>query len=47
MTGLAGTQVLHLDYHPLNVLIESGQVTAILDWRMSGWATRAPIWPAR
>ncbi|AWN22131.1 hypothetical protein DKM44_01820 [Deinococcus irradiatisoli] len=32
MTGLAGTQVLHLDYHPLNVLIESGEVTAILDW---------------
>ena len=31
-TGLAGTQVLHLDYHPLNVLIGSGQVTAILDW---------------
>jgi aminoglycoside phosphotransferase (APT) family kinase protein len=34
---LAGLQrrpavLLHLDYHPLNVLIENGQVSAILDW---------------
>jgi hypothetical protein len=24
--------LLHLDYHPLNVLTENGKVTAVLDW---------------
>jgi aminoglycoside phosphotransferase (APT) family kinase protein len=24
--------LLHLDYHPLNVLVEDGRVTAVLDW---------------
>ena len=24
--------LLHLDYHPLNVLVEGGRVTAVLDW---------------
>ncbi len=24
--------LVHLDYHPLNVLVEGGQVTAVLDW---------------
>jgi aminoglycoside phosphotransferase (APT) family kinase protein len=26
------TRLLHLDYHPLNVLVANGKVTAILDW---------------
>jgi len=25
-------RLLHLDYHPLNVLIQHGQVSAVLDW---------------
>jgi hypothetical protein len=28
--------LLHLDYHPLNVLIANGKVTAILDWANAG-----------
>lgn len=27
-----GSQLLHLDYHPLNVLMDAATVTAILDW---------------
>jgi aminoglycoside phosphotransferase (APT) family kinase protein len=29
---LLGDRLLHLDYHVLNVLVEAGQVTAVLDW---------------
>ncbi|MGO9061898.1 MAG: phosphotransferase family protein [Candidatus Binataceae bacterium] len=29
--GGAGT-VLHLDYHPLNVLVKGGRVTGVIDW---------------
>jgi aminoglycoside phosphotransferase (APT) family kinase protein len=29
---LLADRLLHLDYHPLNVLFEAGQVTAVLDW---------------
>jgi aminoglycoside phosphotransferase (APT) family kinase protein len=25
-------RLLHLDYHPLNVLVQDGRVTAVLDW---------------
>jgi aminoglycoside phosphotransferase (APT) family kinase protein len=28
--------LLHLDYHPLNILIANGKVTAILDWANAG-----------
>ncbi len=27
-----GCSVLHLDYHPLNVLVQDAQVAAVLDW---------------
>jgi len=26
------TSVLHLDYHPLNVMVDRGRVTGVLDW---------------
>jgi aminoglycoside phosphotransferase (APT) family kinase protein len=28
----ASTSLLHLDYHPLNVMVQGGQVTGVLDW---------------
>ena len=28
----AGDRLLHLDLHPLNVLVDGGRVTAVLDW---------------
>jgi aminoglycoside phosphotransferase len=29
---VAGTALLHLDYHPLNVLTDGERITAVLDW---------------
>lgn len=28
----AGTSLLHGDFHPLNVLVDSGQVSGVIDW---------------
>lgn len=40
--------LLHLDYHPLNVMVAGTRVTGVLDWtRMRRRAIRAPTWPAR
>ena len=30
--GPRGDALLHLDYHPLNVLAHGGRITAVLDW---------------
>jgi aminoglycoside phosphotransferase (APT) family kinase protein len=43
---LAGkeTALLHLDYHPLNVLTDGAQITAVLDWANArGGAPRADV----
>ena len=29
---LAAPSLLHMDYHPLNVMVDGGQVTGVLDW---------------
>ncbi len=30
--GTSGAALLHLDYHPLNVLIDGDEVSAVIDW---------------
>jgi aminoglycoside phosphotransferase (APT) family kinase protein len=36
--------ILHLDYHPLNVLVEDGRVSAVLDWtNVNGGDRRADL----
>lgn len=30
--GLARDQLIHLDYHPINVLTDGRRITAVLDW---------------
>lgn len=32
LTGGDTNRLLHLDYHPLNVMVEKGKITAVLDW---------------
>jgi aminoglycoside phosphotransferase (APT) family kinase protein len=32
----ARPRLLHLDYHPLNVLVESGRISAVIDWANAG-----------
>ena len=31
--------LLHLDYHPLNVLVEQGKIASVLDWTNSEWGS--------
>jgi aminoglycoside phosphotransferase (APT) family kinase protein len=31
------TSLLHLDYHPLNTLVEGGKIAGIIDWTNSAW----------
>ena len=30
--AMAAPSLLHMDYHPLNVMVDSGRVTGVLDW---------------
>jgi hypothetical protein len=30
--NMAAPSLLHMDYHPLNVMVDGGQVTGVLDW---------------
>jgi aminoglycoside phosphotransferase (APT) family kinase protein len=32
----ARPRLLHLDYHPLNVLVEGGRISAVIDWANAG-----------
>lgn len=35
-TNLRSKALLHFDYHPRNVLVEAGEVSAVLDWTNAG-----------
>ena len=41
-----GTALLHLDYHPMNVLVQDRQLTAVLDWATPTAVIPGPIWRA-
>jgi aminoglycoside phosphotransferase (APT) family kinase protein len=32
LSGVRRPRLLHLDYHPLNVLVQHGSISAVLDW---------------
>jgi Ser/Thr protein kinase RdoA (MazF antagonist) len=34
--GMRGAQLLHGDYHPMNVLIEDGTISGVIDWTNAG-----------
>ena len=44
---MAAPALLHMDYHPLNVMVDGGQVTGVLDWANVRVATAARTSPAR
>lgn len=31
------TSLLHMDYHPLNVLVDGGKIAGVIDWTNSKW----------
>ncbi len=32
-----GSCLLHMDYHPLNVLVDRGEVSGVIDWTNAAW----------